>query len=82
MAEKQIGKVTRYFDQIHVAVIELTAPIKLGDELIFRRGEDELAQTVESIQIDKQSLPKAAKGDSVGIEVHEPVKIGAKVFKD
>lgn len=81
MAEKLIGKVSHYFDKINVAVVKLTAAVALGDELIFRKGEEEVMQTLESIQIDNESLQKAKAGDVVGVEVHTPVKPGTEVYK-
>jgi len=33
MEKKQIGKITHYFDKISVAVIELKAPLKVGDTI-------------------------------------------------
>lgn len=82
MADKSIGRVTNYLDKISVAVIALSAPLKLGDEITIRRGTKELVQTVESLQIDQESLKAAKKGDVVAILVDEPVIRGAHVFKN
>lgn len=82
MAESLIGRVSNYLDKISVAVIALSAPLKLGDEITIRRGEKELRQVVESLQIDRESLQSAKKGDVVAILVDEPVTRGAQVFKN
>jgi hypothetical protein len=79
--EKAVGKVTRYFSRIGVAVVDLIAPVALGDEIIFRKGDSEVSQILDSMQVDNQGLESAKAGDSVGIETHEPVKVGAEVFK-
>ena len=36
MAEKELGTVSNYFSKIGVAVIDLTAPLELGDEIRVR----------------------------------------------
>ena len=53
MADKQIGKVTHFFDKISVAVLELSGNIKAGDKVKFIKGEDEFEQSVDSLQLEK-----------------------------
>lgn len=80
MAEKKIGKVTHYYDKIGVAIVELTGPLKLGDSITFKKGGEEVhSQTVESMQIEKEGVDKAKKGDVVGMKVDEPIKEGSEV---
>jgi GTPase len=81
MEKKPVGRVRNFLDQISVAIITVTAPIKLGDELLFKKGDTEFKQTVESIQINKESLKSANKGDVIGIFVDQPVARGTDVFK-
>ena len=33
MADTLVGKITHYFDKIGVAVVEVLAPIKVGDQI-------------------------------------------------
>jgi len=77
MADVKLGKVTHYFDKIGVAVLELTAPLKVGDRIKFPDFE----QTVASMQIEHEQIEKAKKGDSIGLKVDQPVKKDVKVFK-
>jgi len=79
--DKPVGRVKNYLDQVSVAVIELYAPIKVGDTLLFKRGERSHTETVESIQIEKESLQSAKKGDVIGLLVTEPVIRDMEVFK-
>lgn len=77
MAEVKLGKVTHFFDKICVAVIELSAPLKVGDRIKFPDFE----QTVESMQIEHEQVQQAKKGQSIGLKIDQPVKKGASVLK-
>jgi U32 family peptidase len=80
--EKQIGKITHYFNKISVGVIELSDELKVGDKIHILGGEErDFEQEVESIQIEHESVKKAGKGEAVGFKVAETVKPGDKVFK-
>lgn len=81
MAEKEIGKVVHYFDKAMVAVVKLSAPVALGDVLIFRKGENEFAEEVKSMQIDHETVKKGKKGEEVAIKVSKETKQGASVLK-
>lgn len=82
MADTKIGKVTHYYDKIGVAVIELSANLKVGDTIKFTRGgEDLFNQTVSSIQMEHQNVEEAGKGQAVGLKVEQEVKDGAEVYK-
>jgi len=80
VAGKMIGKVSHYYDKIGVAIIELTAPLKVGDKVRFVKGEDEAEQTINSIQIERAAVESAKKGAIVGLKVDEPVKEGTIVY--
>jgi putative protease len=80
--EKPIGKITHYFSNIEVAVIDLTSPLKQGDKIRVVGGEaTDFEQEVDSMQIDHEQVKLAKKGDSVGMKVKEKVHEGYKVFK-
>ncbi len=79
---KLIGKVTHYFDKIGVAVIELDAPLKVGDTIRIVGGEStDFTQEVESMEMEHEKIEKAKKGDSIGLKVKEKVREGYKVYK-
>lgn len=79
---KLIGRVTHYFSNIEVAVIDLTAPLKMGDVINIVGGQEtDFEQEVGSMQIDHKDVKSAKKGDSVGMKVDEKVHEGYKVFK-
>ncbi len=77
-----IGKITHYFSNIEVAVIELTGPLSTGDTIRIVGGEDtDFEQTIESMQIDHNNIDKAKKGDAVGLKVEHKVREGYKIYK-
>ncbi len=79
---KLIGRITHYFSNIEVAVLDLTAPLKLGDKMRIAGGEaTDFEQKVSSMQIDHEQVKSAKKGDSVGMKVDEKVHEGYKVYK-
>lgn len=79
---KLIGKVTHYFSNINVAVVDLLAPLGQGDEIRIVGGEStDFNQKVESMQVDHKEVNKAKKGDSVGLKVSEKVREGYSVYK-
>ena len=79
--EKLIGRVTHYFDKIKVAAIKLSAPLKIGDEIRIVGGEVDFKQKVKSMEINRQKIKRAKKGDEIGLKVKEKVREGYRVFK-
>lgn len=80
MAETKIGNVTHYYDKIGVAVIDVLAPIKVGDKIKVT-GSIEFEQEIASMQIEHKNIEKAKKGDQIGLKVDQPVKDKDEVFK-
>jgi len=78
---KLIGKVTHYFGNVGVAVLELTNTLKAGDTIRIVGGETDFTQTVESMEIEHQKVEVAKAGDSVGLKVEQKVREGYKVYK-
>lgn len=77
-----IGKISHYFSNIKVAVIDLLSPLKKGDKIRIAGGEDtDFEQEVESMQIDHKEVKSAKKGNSIGMKVKEKVREGYKIFK-
>ena len=78
----QVGKVTHYYDQAGVAVVELKRPLAVGQEVSFQRGEDVLfSQVVQSMQIEHENIERAKSGDTVGIKVDQKVKPGTVMLR-
>ena len=77
----EIGEVSKYFNHVSAAAIKLTKPLKIGDTIIFKGGEAEFQQKVESMQINRKPVKEAKKGDEIGIIVKEKVRKGYKIFR-
>lgn len=81
MADKQIGKVTHYYDKAGVAVVKLTGALSSGDTIKIVKGENEFTDAVGSMEIDKKPVSSVKSGQEVAIKISQPTKEGAAVFK-
>ncbi len=79
--EEEIGKVTHYFSKVGVGVIELIAPLRVGDRIHIKGHTTDFEQDVASMQIEHNSISEGKKGDIVGVKVKEKVRDGDVVFK-
>lgn len=79
---KLIGRVTHYFGNIGVAVIELEDTLKVGDTIRIIGGEDtDFNQTVDSMEVEHEKVETAKAGESIGLKVDQKVREGYKVYK-
>jgi len=78
---KPIGEITHYFGNIKVAVIKLKDALKEGEEIRITGGEVDFTQEVKSMEIDKEKVKKAKKGESVGLKVKKKVREGYQVYR-
>lgn len=70
-----------YYDKLGVAIIDLDkGGLKVGDEVKFKKGEEEFSQKIESLQVDHQPVEEVKKGDSFGVKVDKVVKVGTEVY--
>jgi len=82
MKEKEIGYISKYFGQISVAAIEITAEeLNIGDTIHIKGHTTDLNMEVNSIQIEHETVETAKKGDSIGIKVTEKARRKDKVYK-
>jgi putative protease len=83
MEEKpeEIGKITHFFSKINVAVVELTAPLNVGDKIHVMGPTTDFEQTVDSMQIEHENVKAAEKGQSIGLKVKERVRENDTVYK-
>jgi translation elongation factor EF-1alpha len=78
---KFIGKVTHYFGNIGVAVVELTNKLKAGETIRIIGGETDFTQNVDSMEVEHEKVKEGKKGDSIGLKVDQKVREGYKVYK-
>lgn len=81
MEEKPIGKITHYFDKIQVAAIELSETLKVGDQIHVKGNNTDFEQTVDSMQIEHESVETAGAGKTVGMKVSESANENDLVYK-
>lgn len=77
----EVGQITHYFSRIGVAIVELKAPLALGDHILIRGPATDFEQVVESMQIEHKNIQKAEAGQSVGLKVNQRVREKDKVYK-
>ena len=80
MTEKEIGKVSSYFSHVEVAAIKLSGKLKVGDKIHVKGNTTDFEKVIDSIQIERESVEKAKKGDHIGIKVPEKVRPNDTVF--
>jgi len=81
MPEEEIGKITHYYNNLEVGLIELTASLKIGDAIHIKGAHDDFTQPVESMQIEEDKIEEGKAGDTVGIKVAQKVHENDKVYK-
>ena len=78
---EQIGRITHFFSNISVAVIELNAPLNVGDTIIIKGPNTDFEQVVNSMQIEHKNVQRAEKGQSIGLKVAQRVRETDTVYK-
>lgn len=79
--DNPIGKVTHYYDKLGVAIVDLAeGSLKVGAAVKFKRGEEEFNQTISSLQVDHKAVDEVKAGDSFGLKVDQPTKVGTLVY--
>ena len=82
MEEKLIGKVTHYFTNIGVAVVEITSGnLKVGEKIHIKGATSDFEQPIDSMQIEHESVEAAKKGQAIGLKVEQQAREGDEVFK-
>jgi len=70
----EIGHITHFFSKINVAVIELKAPLKVGDTIVVKGPTTDFQQVVESMQIEHNNVQTGEAGQSIGLKVIQRVR--------
>ena len=82
MAEQIIGVVTHYFGKIGVAALKITdGELRVGDTIHVKGHTSDFTQTVDSMQVEHESVEVARQGDEVGMKTAEFVRENDAVFK-
>ncbi len=82
MAEQKIGIITHYFGKIGVAALKITdGELRVGDMIRIKGHTSDFTQTVESMQVEHQSVEVARTGDEVGLKTAEYTREHDTVYK-
>jgi translation elongation factor EF-1alpha len=79
--KKLVGRVTHFFTNISVAVIELSDALKKGETVSIEGTTTNFEQKVDSMQIHNNPVDEAKAGDAIGIKVKDRVREGDQVYK-
>jgi len=79
--KEEVGKVTHFYPKINVAVVDLKAPLRVGDRILIKGSVTNFEQTVESMQIEHQNIEEADAGQSIGLKVIERARENDVVYK-
>lgn len=74
MAEREIGKVTHYFDRIGAAAVALTDRLRVGDRIHVVGHTTDVTTTVDRMQVDHGDVQEAGPGDDVAVHVGQRVR--------
>lgn len=78
---EEVGRVTGFFAHPVVAIVELSAPLKLGDRIYVKGHTTDFQQVIESMHLDHLPIPEAATGQSIGLKVKERCRKQDLVYK-
>jgi hypothetical protein len=77
----QVGHITHFFSKISVAVVELTAPLAVGERILVKGPSTDFEQVVESMQIEHENIPRAEAGQAIGLKMMEHARERDVVYK-
>ena len=77
----EVGHITHFFSKISVAIVELIAPLAVGDRILVKGPSTDFEQAVDSMQIEHQNIQRAAPGQSIGLKTAQHVKEKDVVYK-
>lgn len=77
----EVGRVTHYFSKISVAVVELSAPLAIGDRILIKGATTNFEQVVDSMQIEHKNIERAEAGQAIGLKVIDRVRVNDRVYK-
>lgn len=80
MEQKLVGKISRYFPKIMVAVLDVSDKIMVGDNVKIKGATTDFDQIVLSMQVEHNQVEEAGAGMQVGFKVDQTVEPGDEVY--
>jgi len=78
---EEVGRITHFYPKIGVAVVELKASLKVGEEILIRGAHTSIDQRVDEMQIEHKLVQSANTGQSVGLKVKDRVRENDLIFR-
>jgi len=78
---EKVGEIIHYFTKISVAVVDVSAPLKVGDQISIKGMTTNFEQKVGSMQIEGEDIEEAKAGDDIGMKVADRVRKGDIVYR-
>lgn len=79
--KQEVGRVTHFYPKISVAILELKAPLEVGEKINIVGKTTHLEQVVDSIQMEHKEVKSAKPGQSIGLKVVGRVREMDMVYK-
>jgi len=79
--EIEVGRVTHYFNHLNVAILEATGDLKVGDVIHILGHVTDFTQPVGSMEINHSKTRTVKPGDSVALQVVDPVREHDRILK-
>ena len=80
MAEQVVGTISHYWGELGVAGIDLSSALRVGNTIHVVGHTSDFTQTVDSIQIEHETVEAAKAGDAIGIKVTERARVHDQVL--
>ena len=77
----EVGRITHFYPKISVAIVELKAPLSIGDKILIKGATTNFEQKVESMQIEHKDIERAEAGQIIGLKVNQRARENDKVYK-
>jgi putative protease len=81
VSEQLVATVSHYFNKAGVIAIEMTGDLAVGDTIHVTGHLTDFTETVASMQIEHEQMPRVKPGDSVGIKVAGKAREGDHVYR-
>ena len=80
--ETVIGRVSHYYPKISVAAVILEGHVAKGDRIHIRGPNDDVHQTITSMELGHVPVDEAENGQDIGIRVTARVHEGDIVLRE
>jgi len=77
----EVGCISHFFSKINVAVVDLTAPLSMGDRILIKGPSTDFEQVVESMQTEHKTIQRAEAGQSIGLKLAQQARERDLVYK-